>query len=230
MQTAIKQHPILFSTPMVQAILEGRKKMTRRVVKAGVPLGNWEETMKKCPYGKAGDILWVRETWRIIALSWSKGYFTIQYKDGTKQMIEDNIDDLHAEKWINQCTEDAISAGRIFNDNTKMIENSEPNDFRWRPSIFMPKEACRLFLRITDIRVERLQNITEEDAIVEGVRRYPSGEYQFYMKDKLQSVRPGCDLARISFCSLWESINGPKSWQTNPFVWVVSFERIDKPE
>lgn len=204
MQTAIKQRPILFSTPMVRAILEERKKMTRRIVKDNVPLGNWEETMKKCPYGNVGDILWVRETY-IKCITW------------------DGEGECPPAKYIYR----ADDKGPVDWHNEK---TGEPGNIPWKPSIFMPKEACRIFLRITDIQVERLQNISEEDAVAEGIRQYPSGEYQFYMKDKLQSVRPGCDLARISFCSLWESINGAESWNTNPFVWVVNFERIDKPD
>ena len=242
MKTEIKQRPILFSTPMVQAILGGRKTLTRRIIKDSLddrglrycnPKTGWEDwhgTPVKCPYGTVGDELWIRETWRIVAWSWSEGYFTIQYKDGTKRRIEDNIDDLHAEKWINQCTDDAIAAGRTFNDATKMIIDCEPDDFRWRPSIFMPKEACRLFLRITDIRVERLQDISEKDAVSEGVYQFPSGIYKFYMKEKLNNIRPGCANARASFYSLWQSINGPKSWNANPFVWVVSFTKINNPE
>lgn len=253
MQTEIKQRPILFSTPMVKATLEGRKKMTRRIIKSKHESGmfqvstakyepyfpgyyhkksiqslDWDERTVDggdvlCPYGKIGDIIWVRETWRIIGWSWRKGYFIIQYKDGTTKRIEDDIDDLHAERWIKQCTDDAIAAGRASDDITGEILNCQPDDFRWRPSIFMPKEACRIFLRITDIWIEQLQDISEDDAIKEGIiDRTPLG----YTATGLDQS----ETAKDAFKYLWESINDPESWNNNPWTWVINFERIDKPE
>lgn len=171
-----KEHPILFSTPMVKAILEGRKTQTRRIVKE--PFYSWIETatnpkwmeaiLTQCPYGNVGDILWVRETW--------------QYVDFAG---EDN--------------------GYVYRATDPDWETME--EWRWKPSIFMPKEACRIKLRIESIRIELLQDITEEDSICEGVEA-----------DTFLDLT-----ARENFCCLWNKING--NWDANPFVWVISFYR-----
>jgi hypothetical protein len=156
----MKERPILFSTPMVSAILEGRKTQTRRILK------NPEVSMQNCPYGKPGDLLWVRETWGI---------------------------EKRKEKRI------------VF----KARMNDYPiQDDRWRPSIHMPKDAARIWLKLTEVRVERLQDITEKDAIAEGIE----DESPYFYNPK------------YSFISLWESINGEGSFYQNPWVWVLTFE------
>lgn len=115
---------------------------------------------------------------------------------------------------------------------TDNIESLE----KWYPSIFMPKEACRLFLKITDIRLEQLHNISEEDAQKEGVLKdvkMPLANFQtkyIYRNYDSKSESFGCADARSSFMTLWKSINGEESWKCNPMVWVISFERIEKPE
>lgn len=105
---------------------------------------------------------------------------------------------------------------------------------RWKPSIFMPKEAARIFLRITDVRVERLQDISEEDAKAEGVKLAgvewnPNGYFD-YMLPKSRLNQRILTTAKRSYQSLWESINGAGSWEANPWVWVISFERVEKPK
>ncbi|MBC7847234.1 MAG: hypothetical protein H7Y10_12155 [Flavobacterium sp.] len=190
--TTTKYHPILFSTPMVQAILEGRKTQTRRIVKYPLQLKGWLVSIGEsenpppiefCPY-EVGDVLWVRETFA----EWPKVMF--QYKAST-----------HIGSEIG----------------------------KWKPSIFMPKEACRIFLKLKQIRVERLQDISEEDAIAEGVISFFNPLFQeTRFKDYMISYSE-CREASRSFCSLWESINGLNSWNQNPFVWVYEFEQIEKP-
>ncbi len=223
----MKEKPILFSTSMVQAILEERKLMTRRVVKMrdgslmdDNDLSNhldnsfshvmdftkkypyWEEL--KCPYGEVGDILWVRETFGFGTRpcpvnGWRDG---IEYKADEKYI--DDVEDLP------------------LYDLPEGIEFKESKG--WKPSIFMPKDACRIFLEITDIRVERLQDISEEDAIAEGVEKWSDGfDYKCYSKHAGRYTH-----AKDSFFSLWESINGKESWDKNPFVWVLNFKRIKK--
>lgn len=171
--------PILFSTPMVQAILDGRKTQTRRVIKPQ-PLDVvtyadqrvWYPEVIKCPY-EVGDILWVRETFTN-----SEEYPFIFYKA--------DADDV---------------------------------SIKWKPSIFMPKSACRLFLQVKSVRVERLQDITEEDAIAEGAKHG-----RFYGLGQIGgSIREG-------FFELWETINRKGSVNKNPWVWVIEFEKIEKPE
>lgn len=102
----------------------------------------------------------------------------------------------------------------------------------WKPSIHMPKDACRLFLRITNVRVERLQSISEQDAVAEGIKpmqSFDSGagvsERQLYENYLLQGYTEV--LPKDSFCSLWASINGEQSWRYNPWVWVIEFERME---
>lgn len=209
-----KTKPILFSTTMVKAILEGRKTQTRRVIKPqpgkdtnvsfmpNPPLdwcGKWfpykweteegESISKRCPYGNIGDILWVRETW--------------QYTDSS----------------IN------IQPGYVYRATDPDWESMEV--WKWKPSIFMPKSAARIFLKITDVKVERLQNISEEDAIKEGVKIDSEG-YECW--DYLKNFYGGfCFSPEQSFESLWQKINGTESWKSNPFVWVIEFKRIYPP-
>jgi hypothetical protein len=166
------EKPILFSTEMVKAILEGRKSQTRRIVKPQP----WSHTKRVlCPYGKLGDILWVRETWA------HTGAYHI-FKAGNN--------------W-----------GEYYVD-----ENYNPTDkkIQWKPSIHMPRAACRIRLEITDIRVERLQDISWEDVVAEGCPGY----------------RPTQDEPTQQFQRLWQSINGEESWQSNPWVWVISFHTL----
>lgn len=196
-----KEHPILFSTPMVQAILEGRKTQTRRILKpqpVGIMkphqlcddgffkkehIGKWlwetesGESLKLCPYGQPGDILWVRET------------FLVEY-----------------------------SRHKEFYEYKADYSDTLAKEVVWKPSIFMPREAARILLRVIDIRVERLQDISEEDAIAEGVS-LPN-----YADQAIRDVRYP-DPSTI-YAELWESINGEGSWDANPWVWVVKFERI----
>lgn len=187
--------PILFSTPMVQAILNGTKTQTRRTkglegVEAieynsilpnqWAVLRNGTAEIIKCPYGRAGEFLWVREQFAMIQKSYC-------YK--------------------------ASTIPGLFTDR---------NRGKWKPSIHMPFTACRLFLKIKSIRVERLQEITDEDAKAEGVEQIGE-KYKSYVEPATPSKS-----AAISFASLWWAINGMDSWDANPFVWVIEFERTEK--
>ena len=211
------EHPILFSTPMVQAILEGRKTMTRRIVNMEYlnkepyewSVKHIDEMLftfsnKGCaqsvdirnPYGQPGDKLWVRETWCKSAREW---FF---YKAGGSDI---------------------------------KLELLKEEGFKWKPSIHMPKAAARIWLMITDVRVERLQDISEEDAKAEGIEKITlSNEvYKCYQCDKGHlGINNLCedgffDSANKSFESLWKKINGAESWNSNPWVWVIEFKRIE---
>lgn len=204
--TAAKEHPILFSTPMVQAILEGRKTQTRRIVKFPLRHPEYElrigegETAPPvcfCKYS-VGDILWVRETWGRIQPTHATpdgrpydGWFTFKadYEDEKPGWEEGNY---------------------IFSG--------------WKPSIHLPRKVCRLFLEVENIKVERLHDISEEDAISEGVEQNRDGSWHDYIEPN----RLCQDAAKPSFHSLWMKINGEKSWQSNPWVWVISFKPILK--
>lgn len=177
--SAIKERPILFSAPMVRAILEGRKTQTRRIIKSrknnSIFMGGWtdsfildegnrEWTLSECPYGQPGDHLWVRESWQ---------------KFGKEYAY-------------------AATDGDIYPET------------KWRPSIHMPRAASRLTLEITDIRAERLHDITEADAIAEGCES--GGNWD--------------SAPTVQYSNLWETINGPGSWEANPWVWVITFKKI----
>jgi hypothetical protein len=181
--------PILFSTEMVKAILEGRKTQTRRVIKPQpssnvyveyTPKGNpfwFVDHRPISPKYQVGDILWVRETWTLMEPTCNEGPDFYLYKA-----------------------------------DEPVCENS-PWFSKWHPSIYMPKEAARIFLEVTDVRVERVNDISEEDAKSEGC-------------DKLLMTTSS---AKNNFMNLWNRINERRGhgWETNPWVWVISFKKTE---
>lgn len=200
------EKPIIFSTPMIEAILDGRKNQTRRVIKPqqmefadgtaeqfnSIEHYKDDDFIFKCrnfttfhasPY-KVGQILWVRETW---------------------------------------------CRGKARNGDNKVIykadvETDLQSIHNWKPSIHMPKEAARIFLKVTNVRVERLQDITEEDAFKEGCI-----DYQCKIGDgKFEDVIEFDLTARDAFIDLWDSLNAKRgySWESNPWVWAIEFEKI----
>ncbi len=200
--------PILFNTEMARAILEGRKTVTRRVVKPQPPSSTHPNLFVSPPY-RPGDILYVRETWTV----WDGDY---EYKA--------DVDDGYG-PFCSNCTLD-ICAGSC---------NSV---LKWSPSIHMPREAARIFLRVTDVRVERLQEILTDDCLApsniqaEGLTKpcilciHPDFDCREYIKSG------NCDLTR-EFVKLWDSTIKPADrdlygWEANPWVWVIAFERISK--
>lgn len=196
----MKEIPMLFSTPMVVAELDGRKTMTRRMkglelvnmapdkwssIEVDSPFkpidifwfeGDDERIAVRCPYGQPGDLIYVRETW---APAWNQVLYKANERYG---------------KYEGQ---------------------------KWKPSIHMPKEAARIWLQVTSIKVERLKDITEEDAKAEGVEKI---DESIFCWKHYGGKYAGCSNAKTSFQSLWQSINGDESWQANPWVWVVSFK------
>lgn len=209
----MKERPILFSAPMVRAILCDRKTQTRRVVKpqpthrliegvAHITAGmnpaddgqlwydaNCIHTGRevRCPYGRVGDRLWVRETWRITSNPDAPySGLRIEYRAQGERYLE--FSEYEAcDKYVREAA-------------------------RWRPSIHMPRWASRLTLEITGVRVQKVQDISEDDAKAEGV----------------PSLLPVADVRyRDAFRSLWDSINGKKfPWSSNPWVWVIEFKRL----
>jgi hypothetical protein len=214
----MKERPILFSSPMVNAILEGRKTQTRRIVK-GIPdnavqvkyygpytdglyasgsaprtglanslgwfipgLGDlWpcnDSERIKCPYGKPGDRLWVRETWN--------------HSNFPFGPYEENCDVFYRADYF----DDPLGPD---------LELSEDGIRRkWKPSIYMPRSASRITFEITSVRVERLKEISDADCKAEG------------------------SVGRVEYSLLWESINGTGSWDRNTWVWVLEFKRVDQ--
>lgn len=214
-ETKVKERPILFSGPMVRAILEGRKTQTRRIIKHQ-DLIEFDELNGEfifaharhcpnycdyacgglaCPYGRVGERLWVRETWAIVpAVS----------DDGSKHKAKgDGTGATWRADW-----------------------NGNPSGFQWKPSIHMPRWASRITLEITGIRVERLNDISESDATAEGIHNFRCdlGLFGYDPKGTPGPMVGGS--ATEAFALLLELINGPESWALNPWVWVIEFKRI----
>ncbi len=174
-----RERPILFSGPMVRAILDGRKTQTRRVI-TPQPDGDFP-FRQRCPYGKPGDRLWVRETW------------------------------THEDSWCSGV--DCEQPSHVYHRATE----SYPDSMRWRPSIFMPRWASRIDLEVVSVRVERLQEIGEDDAKAEGVEPSRAG----------QDERGPVKTYRTGFVRAWDTINGKRApWVSNPWVWVVEFREV----
>lgn len=211
--------PILFNGEMVRAILEGRKTVTRRIIKQDkinavinsparkenpkIPDSNFVNCLVDAPYQR-GDILYVRETWGIANLDYDDKKAYIVYKTGDEK-INGNCVSLPNEKF------------------EKLYESMAGNSPDWRPSIHMPKEAARIWLKVTDVKAERLHNIDAEAAWKEGARctcMYPV---------------PDCAGNKAEFIRIWDSTISKKDmsrygWKANPWVWVIEFERCEKPE
>lgn len=183
----MKERPILFSGPMVRALLAGTKTQTRRIVKryevrAGMPQPEWDSLLRLCPYGQPGDRLWVREAWAEVR---PRGI-----------------------PWPATMT--------VYREADNRTDYGGP----WKPSIHMPRRASRLTLEITGVRVERLQDISEADALAEGIVQLKDGGFGLPAGEHYHCADP-----RQSYLSLWEAINGPGSVGANPWVWVVEFKK-----
>lgn len=210
------ERPILFSAPMVRALLDGRKTQTRRVVKPqplslgtrplvsfnhGTPewsFGLDDQDARglkwwRCPYGAVGDVLWVRES------CWIYGRW---HADGLTR--------TGRKRWRFQ----PIGQRVLFENpgHDRIAHLGRGPGWSYRNSIHMPRWASRITLRVTDIRVERLNDISAADAMAEGMT-FPEG------------IAYGSD-PKDAFAGLWRSINGPESWAANPWVWAVSFEVV----
>jgi hypothetical protein len=194
----MRERPIIFSALMVRAILEGRKTVTRRVLKfnaagrAAYFGKQWHrddpDITKGCPYGQSGDRLWVREAWSTHA-----GF-------------------------------DDISPAQLTTRSLHYLADGYVKTGKGRPSIHMPRWASRITLEVTGVRVERLDAISAVDAEAEGLRRFPfEDSFAWALRDGDTS---GYATPTGAFRNLWESINGAGSWNANPWVWVVEFMRV----
>lgn len=228
----MRERPILFAGPMVRAILNGEKTVTRRVMKPQPTPSNmgghsWpcpiHQTMlhveqelqngegiwggladSACPHGAPGDRLWVRETFATLSAG---QYEPVKPAYGYGQEVRFAATDPLADCDVGV------------------------RGYPWRPSIHMPRWASRILLEITAVRVERLQDISDDQARAEGLR-WHSLYRQWGGVESHPASRPECPQWRwyedpiTAFRQLWESINGAESWAANPWVWVVEFKRI----
>ena len=215
MKTQFK--PILFSTPMVQAILEGRKTQTRRIIKPTSKKGCYGIQIERNMQGQVTNVVGYDEHER----TWDEN--GSPYRVNNKYRVDDIL-------WVRETyqIDYPFSTFCYKADNVSNILN------KWKPSIFMPKEAARIFQKVINVRVEKLQDISEEDAIAEGVLKdveLPVANFKTRMLYRdYTNKTAGCADARTSFMTLWKSINGEQSWSDNPYVWVYEFEKVEKPE
>lgn len=240
MEARIREKGLIFNSEMVRAILDGRKTQTRRPIKwkqtRFTEIGEREDGSKwpwsedaehacdfwhPCPFGAVGDRIWVRETWA-----------TLGNEDGCCVDWEGNL-----------CKGDERSAARIYRasceqrpgdyglwsipDDAYWKPHTKEHKFEgaWRPSIHMPRWASRILLEITDVRVERLNAISEEDATAEGVP--PAGSLLPDYPGTFLTPKGDFATAKVAFQRLWESIYGEESWKANGWVWVISFKRVE---
>lgn len=205
----MKERPILFSGPMVRAVLEGKKTQTRRVVKPqpegecylvsgarglGLAPHDKEQQIAFCPYGIPGDRLWVRETWQT----------SRQYDDAKPSEIPEDSSLWYAADWTS-------------------IRRLGKKPGKTRPSIFMPRWVSRLTLEVIEVRPERLQDITEGGIIAEGISLINGKGWRNPVDGRCYAR------AEWAFRYFWDSINAKRGfgWKVNPWVWVVSFPRAD---
>lgn len=244
----MRERPILFSTPMVRAILEGRKTQTRRVVKVQPPERTYRvmpyhhpdprqhfyawvdsdpprdicacsDWCQPCPYGQPGDRLWVRETWGVVSHAF----------DDAGEMIDWTPDrpatPIHAMPFGK-----GYYSGHVIyaaDGNFEWCDDDGDGEKScWHPSIHMTRAASRILLEVVSVRVERLQDISEADAKAEGIDKTASGFWSLYGQSDVDSTYS----PRTSYRALWESINGPEPWEANPWVWVVEFKNVASRE
>jgi hypothetical protein len=204
----IKEKPILFSAPMVRA-----KTQTRRIVKPQPPEGSdvpvvgsygvdWDyfgarTPASRNPYGSPGDRLWVRETWGP------------RIEDGKPHEVQ-----------------------RYVKYRAAFADDSPPDDgmdwhtyeSRWRSPIFMPRWASRLTLELTEVRAQRIQQTSHEDALAEGIMATKWATAPLDLREQRLT------LAQLAYSHLWDEINGKGSWASNPWVWAITFRRVEEPE
>ena len=220
------EHPIIFTGPMVRAILDGSKTQTRRVIKpqpacglAGAyfdkyddgPQWNWwtldsrvvnSAHIHRCPYGKPGDTVWVKETWQVYGYStWTcrlEPFVGYKADDSTRNRV---------------CFQKGPTVPG--NEDLPIVERFPAVTHKWRSSRYMPRWVCRLLLRVKSVRVERVQDIGNVDALREGCNI---------------DWRPAPHDPISQFAALWNTINAKRGygWDKNPHVWVVEFERIGR--
>lgn len=230
----MKSTPILFKLPMVQAIREGRKTQTRRIIDpqpipdrhfpygrlewnprnlhytecnvAWRPLSNaFEDYIQNghCPYGKPGDWMWGKETWRTV----------------------DSLDHVKPSN-IRPGAPIEYAAG---GNNVPGFEGQPLTGMgKWRPSIFMPKWMSRIILEVVSIRAQRLQDITEEDSIAEGCSPETRAEGTLFRGSihPVKGTHKVFPCAKAAYRDIWESINGPGSWERNDYVFAVKFKEV----
>jgi hypothetical protein len=207
MAVVVKERPIIFSGPMVKALLEDRKTQTRRVIRNPEKYSHIRDCGFCCPHGQPGEILWVRETWQDYCPMWH-GYWC---GHGTREGVEREHQPVYRadpeSEWL------------------RGPEGKQAPPLKWRSPLHMPRWAARIILEITEVRVQRLQEINEADARAEGfpipgtqpcIVNGEPGEVTFFDP-------------RAAFAYGWNAINGKRpgcAWIDNPWTWAITFKRL----
>lgn len=201
----MRERPILFNTEMVKAILEGRKTCTRRAIK-------FSSGMTGRPIGKAGD---------------SSNPLGVMYPGGIKRPPYQRGDILYVrETWCSAYDGEKFFylADKLTNREERLLLNYD--DVKWHPSIHMPKEAARIWLKVTEVRMERLQDITEDGAKEEGANCKNGKNVGLEEKMRRTAIER---FAEIWNSTIKKSDTDRYGWSVNPWVWVIEFERCEKP-
>ncbi|HCD1345727.1 TPA: hypothetical protein M9Z22_004755 [Klebsiella pneumoniae subsp. pneumoniae] len=222
--TKITERGMIFNGEMVRALLSGRKTQTRRIIKpqpevtlSGSLSGRWlsrplnglllpkiEDIAIHCPFGAVGDRIWVRETWGVVSHAFSDDGLMIDWvPDRPATAIHEMP---FGNGYYSGYAIYAADGDFTWGDD----DGYEDGRSCWKPSIHMPRAASRILLEITDVRVERLRSMSQDDARAEGVIA-ASGPME----------------AGLAFRELWDSIYGEESWKANPWVWVIEFKRVE---
>ncbi|MDE9345276.1 hypothetical protein [Klebsiella variicola] len=222
--TKITERGMIFNAEMVRALLSGRKTQTRRIIKpqpeatlSGSLSGKWlsrplnglllpkiEDIAIHCPFGAVGDRIWVRETWGVVSHAFSDDGLMIDWvPDRPATAIHEMP---FGNGYYSGYAIYAADGDFTWGDD----DGYEDGRWCWKPSIHMPRAASRILLEITDVRVERLRSMSQDDARAEGVIA-ASGPME----------------AGLAFRELWDSIYGEESWKANPWVWVIEFKRVE---
>lgn len=238
-----KEHGILFSGEMVRAILDGSKTQTRRLVpdqplcepERFIKIGGPQGLVDSCKWRK-GDRLWVRETF-CLESSGGTGYLPDVLPDRPHLNIKREDENGYDDRLIPHYRATDPEPELCYEDETdrpgcKACEEGEPH-CHWKPSIHMPRWASRLTLEIVSVKVERLNDISIDDAIAEGCEEtseacYTCGGSGTHPYGDCCSCDGGVNFTspKENFAQLWESINGPGSWDSNPFVWAIEFKAV----
>lgn len=207
--------PILFNTQMVRAILYGEKTVTRRIIKPQPPSSDWKP-----------DVI-IGNTFGFYIPKCAYREHKLPYKIGNILYVREAFNNEETNSVLYRADDDFISFGIKLVDNYYFRES----EIKWKPSIHMPKEAARIFLKVTNVRVERLQDITPEQAFNEGVGNLFMDNIAFSDIDYGTEIDSEYDLAKEQFAHLWDSTVKKTtldqySWKANPWVWVIEFERM----
>ncbi|MDK4215868.1 hypothetical protein [Pantoea agglomerans] len=234
----MRERPIIFNADMVRSVLDGKKTQTRRIMReqpevipkedecgkpgfwipfnAGKTMVRNEDMYIACPFGLKGDRLWVRETWSVVSHAFDDDGLMIDYvPDRPAKAVHEKP---FGRGYYSGHAIYAADGGFTWGDDDGCVDGRSC----WKPSIHMPRWASRITLEITGVRVERLWDITEEDAKAEGCTFEA-----LRFKPGTREVEEMGHTAVYQFGGLWQSIYGADSWQANPWVWVVEFKRVE---